>query len=110
MWGNRSVWKWYNERWQEVESIESHVGGREKKWETIEKRKQGWEAPDGTTYFNKHDNLRRRFSSLAAFAQPSARAATPPLRGDEGVSGGYPVVATTNETERQDNLEDKISS
>ena len=110
MWGNRSVWKWYNERWQEVESIESHVGGREKMWETIEKRKQGWEAPDGTTYFNKHDNLRRRFSSLAAFAQPSARAATPPLRGDEGVSGGYPVVATTNETERQDNLEEKISS
>jgi hypothetical protein len=55
------VWKWYNERWQEVESIESHVGGREKMWETIEKRKQGWEAPDGTTYFNKHDNLRRRF-------------------------------------------------
>jgi hypothetical protein len=97
VWGNRSVWKWYNERWQEVESIESDVGEREKTWETNEKRKQGWEAPDGTTYFNKQDNLRRKLSSLAAFAQPSARAATPPPLGDEVVIGGHPVAATTNE-------------
>ena len=93
-----------------MESTECDVGGREKTWTKNEKRKQGWEAPDGTTYFNKKDNLEEKISNLAAFALPSARAATPPVRGEEGVSGGYPVVATTNENERQDNLEDEISS
>ena len=86
------MWKWFNERWQEVESTECDVDGREKTWTKNEKRKQGWEAPDGTTYFNKKDNLEEKISNLAAFALPSARAATPPVRGEEGASGRYPLV------------------